>query len=200
MKITLLLGEVFYNPQAFFRKRENDKNILHFMNLFYLFGYVIIAANILWIFNLPASFLNFFVFVLVFYLVGFIKTCIFSAFLNNDEAKQRVSIKKVWLINAISLYPIYIFFPLAGIVSYLLGFISPMLTVSVFFIAILLIFVNINFFKTKLIREMLGRYVKFVWFISLAEVIIVFSLIYVYIMIALQFVSLHIKSIFAGLM
>lgn len=166
MKFFPLIAEAFYAPKSFFRLRRNNPDVFYFLTFFYLLAVVSLTANLSLAFGIVLNFIQFFFLVLFFYLATFLKAALFSAFLNADAPK--VSLKEIWLLNALTVYPVFIFVPLGAALGHYQGF---------FLSFIFLTFGYVNYIRTKYLSAFYGVRARFVWIVSLSEILfVVFTL------------------------
>jgi hypothetical protein len=166
MKIVNYWTEVFYSPKAFFRLRKNSPNIRYFLTVFPLLAYMLAAAAISLGVGFRVGFFQFFIFTLIFYGVGFLKTSLYTSLLNFEEPVARF--RDVWFWNAVALFPLVIFFPLLAAISNFKG---------VFLMGFFFVLGYSNYKKTKYLENYYGRKMNFVWAVSLLEVLFIVILV-----------------------
>lgn len=197
MKLRLLFSEAFYAPLAFFRLRRKEQYILHFQNLFFLAAYVTIALHLSWGGGFELNFLQLILLVGVFYLVGFIKVALYTAFLNAQKAE--VSLREVWLLSALSLFPVFIFLPLGAFLGEFLSLFSEGLGMTFFYGSLLGVFIYVNILRTRYIKRIFSKQVSFVWLISLSEILLFFLTSLVLFLLGMTFVIKTVDNLLKGL-
>ncbi|HCL56484.1 MAG TPA: hypothetical protein DHW82_05685 [Spirochaetia bacterium] len=161
MRLLTYFGEIFYAPKSFIEIREKNNFLRFFLNVFYFLSYFLLAASLSNLFEFPLSLFQLFLFTGLFYTGSFIKTGIYSFFLNKEKAL--VSSFDIWKINAVSLYPLFIFLPLSMTASSMKG-IQLLLIISAF------LFVNFN--RKSWIERFFSRKAVFIWIVSFSGILL----------------------------
>lgn len=165
MKNASLWVEVFYSPKSFFRLRKNDPGIKLFLSIFPIITYSILISYFAWVFHMRLNVLQFSFALIVFYAGGLVKACLYAGVINWNQ--QRVSVKDMWLMHSIGLYPILLLTPILVILSEYQGIIV---------LCLMLIIIITNIVRVSLIRTFIQKETAFVWVISLTEGIFILSI------------------------
>ncbi|PKL13792.1 MAG: hypothetical protein CVV50_03085, partial [Spirochaetae bacterium HGW-Spirochaetae-6] len=174
-----------------------DQHILHFQNLFFLAAYVVIAVHLAWGGGFDLNFMQLILLVGVFYLVGFIKVALYTAFLNSEKAL--FSLKEVWLLSALSLYPVFIILPLGAFLGEFLSLFSEALGMTFFYGSLLGAFIYVNILRVRYMKQIFHKRGSFVWLISLSEIVLFFITSLVLFMLGMTFVIKTIENLLKGI-
>lgn len=158
MNLTRFTAEAFYSPLTFFRYREGHPQALIFTQFFSAGAYVLLISHLLSFFGLKPSFLLIFFLTLTAFAGGFLKAGVFCALLNIDA--PRVSLKKVWMIQALGLFPLYLTLPLLPLFEFSQGLSLVWIALSLSLAA---------GFRISFYRKIMGVKGHFVWVASVIQ-------------------------------